>query len=58
MVLTYYAEEQPNEPEQDDGEPMNPLVDALFDEVENLRLQVSITRFSLTVDSNDYPLAF
>jgi heat shock protein HspQ len=44
-VLTYYAEEQPNELEQDDddGEPMNPLVDALFDEVENLRLQVSIT---------------
>jgi kinesin family protein 20 len=43
MVLTYYAEEQPNEPEQDDDEPMNPLVDALFDEVENLRLQVNIT---------------
>ena len=43
MVLTCYAEEQPTEPEQDDDEPMNPLVDALFDEVENLRLQVSIT---------------
>jgi hypothetical protein len=43
MVLTYYAEEQPNEPEQGDDEPMNPLVDALFDEVENLRLQVSMT---------------
>ena len=41
MVLTYYVEEQSNEPEQDDDEPMNPLVDALFDEVENLRLQVS-----------------
>lgn len=40
-MLTYYVEEQSNEPEQDDDEPMNPLVDALFDEVENLRLQVS-----------------
>ena len=41
-VLTYYAEdEQPDERDQEDGEPINPLVDALFDEVENLRLQVS-----------------
>ena len=46
MVLTYCAEEQPNEPELDDGEPMNPLVDALFDEVENLRLQVSMAIYS------------
>jgi kinesin family member 20 len=43
-VLTYNAEdEQPDERDQEDGEPINPLVDALFDEVENLRLQVSIT---------------
>ncbi|KAF8807283.1 kinesin-domain-containing protein [Phlegmacium glaucopus] len=33
-------DEQPDERDQDDGEPINPLVDALFDEVENLRLQL------------------
>lgn len=43
IVLTRHIEdEQPDERDQDDGEPINPLVDALFDEVENLRLQVSI----------------
>jgi hypothetical protein len=29
--------------EDDDDEPINPLVDALFDEVERLRMQVSIS---------------
>jgi len=43
VVLTHCAEdEQPDERDPDDGEPINPLVDALFDEVENLRLQVSM----------------
>jgi kinesin family protein 20 len=28
--------------EDDDDEPINPLVDALFDEVEKLRMQVGI----------------
>jgi kinesin family protein 20 len=43
IVLKHYAEdEQSDEPEQDDGEPVNSFVDALFDEIENLRLQVSI----------------
>jgi hypothetical protein len=28
------------EPEDDDDEPINPLVDALFDEVEELRMRV------------------
>jgi kinesin family member 20 len=47
MVLTYCAEdERSDEREQDEGEPINPLVDALFDEVENLRLQVSILIYS------------
>jgi hypothetical protein len=32
------------EAEEDDAdEPINPLVDALFDEVENLRMQVCLT---------------
>ena len=48
IVLTYCAEdEQLDEQEQDDGEPINPLVDALFDEVENLRFQVSTVIGSL-----------
>jgi len=29
--------------EDDDDEPINPLVDALFDEVEKLRMQVGIS---------------
>jgi hypothetical protein len=32
----------------DDDEPLNPLIDALFDEVENLRMQVSINCKLLT----------
>jgi hypothetical protein len=28
--------------EDDDDEPINPLVDALFDEVENLRMKVCV----------------
>jgi len=32
--------------EDDDDEPINPLVDALFDEVENLRMKVcAVLRF-------------
>ena len=46
MVLTQHAEDEPDEQEQDDDEPINPLVDALFDEVENLRLKVCIAIYS------------
>jgi len=41
----FLAEDEPTvEPgkDDDDDDPINPLVDALFDEVENLRLQVSV----------------
>ena len=48
-TLTYFIliseEEQQYGPEkgpEDEEDPINPLVDALFDEVENLRLQVCV----------------
>ncbi|KAG6910549.1 hypothetical protein DXG01_009499 [Tephrocybe rancida] len=42
-ILEVLEEDEPKEDDQDeesDDEPINPLVDALFDEVENLRLQL------------------
>lgn len=37
------------DPEEDDDEPINPLVDALFDEVEELRMQVSMLSLSTSI---------
>ena len=44
LHLCFLAEDEPViEPgKDDDDDPINPLVDALFDEVESLRLQVSV----------------
>ena len=39
-VLTEDAPQEEGDKDEDDDYPINPLVDALFDEVENLRLQV------------------
>lgn len=41
-ILEVLEEDEPNEDQEDasDDEPINPLVDALFDEVENLRMQL------------------
>lgn len=38
--LTEDAPQEEGDKDEDDDYPINPLVDALFDEVENLRLQV------------------
>lgn len=43
--IVYVEDEEMGETgdDEDDDEPINPLVDALFDEVENLRLQVRLS---------------
>ena len=38
-------DEEMGEVEEDDDEPINPLVDALFDEVEKLRMQACVMFF-------------
>lgn len=41
LTLILFAEDEPNDEQDEDyDEPINPLVDALFDEVEDLRMQV------------------
>jgi len=51
--ILLFAEDEPNEEQEDDSddEPINPLVDALFDEVEDLRMQVgALIPYSLLSD--------
>ena len=40
QVLMVYPEDEQNDDGDSDGEPINPLVDALFDEIEELRHKV------------------
>lgn len=43
VQLKYYVEDEPVDDIDDyDEEPSNPLIDALFDEVEDLRLKVRL----------------
>ncbi|PFH50763.1 hypothetical protein AMATHDRAFT_47579 [Amanita thiersii Skay4041] len=39
-LLNHPTEDEPNDASDEDDEPINPLVDALFDEIETLRMQL------------------
>lgn len=43
MGCVWYVEDEEPGMEDEDDEPINPLVDALFDEIETLRMQVRFT---------------
>ena len=51
-------DEEMGEVEEDDDEPINPLVDALFDEVEKLRMQACVMFFlrNTTITHKDLQL--
>lgn len=52
VQLKYYVEDEPVDDIDDyDEEPSNPLIDALFDEVEDLRLKVR-----LIFHQNNHPI--
>lgn len=46
---------EPGEDEGNDDAPINPLVDALFDEVEALRMQVRVSALHMISATNHVP---
>lgn len=63
MSVQYpFTEDEPtDEPDEDsmDDDPINPLVDTLFDEIESLRMQVSLSIFYFNQNpSTDVDLSY